>query len=147
MSRLGTVLLGIYLSALSFTLLTFVYGEKGFYQYKELGLYRQRLAENVAELETYHTNLKNGARRLTDSREAVALAARELGYYREGEERIILSGGTGLAKGKETYKVASFIKPFRPERGKSDIVRLLSIIPGLIVIAIGFTEKKGDRVR
>lgn len=143
MSRLGTVLLGFYLSVLFFTILSYFYGEKGFTRYTELERYRDRLAHNVEELEQYHLELKTSAQLLTDSRDAVALAARQLGYFQEGEKRILLTGGKAGFSGSEPYRLASFIKPFKSRRERSDLLRILSVIPLLIAVIIAITEKRG----
>ncbi len=122
---------------MTFSLLTLIWGSRGYQQYQDLQAYKERLEDNVVLLEKYHENLSLHAKRLASNKEAVILAARELGYYKSNEGRIILAGGTG--KTESSYTVGTFMKPFKAKESNGALLLIIALVLGSAAAIISWS--------
>ncbi len=129
-----SVVLGLYITCMSLSLLTLVWGSRGYHQYQDLQAYKERLEDNVILLEKYHENLRWHAKRLASDKEAVILAARELGYYKSNEGRIVLANGS--ADTGHNYTVGTFVKPYKAEETNGMLLLFLSVVSGAAAAVI-----------
>ena len=95
------------------SLLFFFFGSGGLLDYHNLLVYRAGLQENIAGLEGTNDNLIEEVQALGSDPERIALQARELGYFREGEKVIRIEG---YKAGKGYYTVGKMLmrKPKQP---------------------------------
>jgi hypothetical protein len=82
----------------------------------------------VVLLEKYHENLSLHAKSLASDKEAVILAARELGYYQSNEGRIILANGK--TDGRTGYIVGTFVKPYKAKDSNNLLLIIIALLSG-----------------
>ena len=83
-------LAAIYVGFFVHTILVVVWGESGVIPMRELEAYRDKLVENVTNLQEINRNLGEDRDRLLNDPVEIELRARELGYRRSGEVRVTI---------------------------------------------------------
>lgn len=106
----------------------FFYGKSGFFELKAFETYRDRLVANNMELRETGASLHREAEILVSDSEVLALKARELGYLKENQGRISL---TGYAPKEQSYALGKILKWKDKEQDRSLMFRTLSIGIGL----------------
>lgn len=122
---LGFVLRSLYL---------FVFGGGGLVDHHALRSQKQQLANNIENLRAINAVLMDEQQALASDPERVALQARELGYFREGE-RVLRLEGTAVSR--VSFTVGRLVR-VTPEKERRDwIAKLLGLAvpPGLYVVS------------
>ena len=92
------------------------FGSGGILDYRRLSAHRGSLQDNIDDLERTNEELLTEVQALGSDAERLTLQARELGYFREGERVIRISGGV---RKKSAYTVGKVLrrkaKPFRAD--------------------------------
>ena len=76
----------------TYLLLNLFFGPNGLVAYQDLRGYHDRLEENVSEMQTLQARLERRSQALQESEAAVRLEARELGYFSESEQPVLIEG-------------------------------------------------------
>jgi len=111
--KIPRLVIYIALSYVVSSLLFFFFGSGGLLDYDNLLAYRVSLQDNIANLEGTNNDLLNEVQALGSDPERLTLQARELGYFREGEQVIRIEG---YRPGKNYYTVGKILrrKPKQP---------------------------------
>lgn len=112
-----------------YLLLNLFFGEHGVFAYRELTAYQARLESNVEEMEETRNKLAERAGKLRSSAEAVALEAREIGYYRDDERPVHVEGFTPWQPGTEA---GTLLKEPEPQPNRQPLFRVVALSSGLI---------------
>jgi len=131
----------------SFVLL-FTVGDAGTGEYRKLEGYKQRLEENIAELERIHWQLEEELHSLATDPEKVRLLARDLGYYgsEDGIVRVV-----GRPDRSSFYRVGKIIEgtPARTPRAlRLRLIGLVApVISYLLMSAVRGWLRRGGKAR
>lgn len=140
MKRGISLLIGLYCAFLTFSLMTYVWGENGIVAYAELSSYKERLESNVEQLREVKNSLAEKADRLQSSADTLALSARDLGYYRDNERIIYVEG---YDTSENLYIVGELLRPFRREPVNPLVFRIFAVVVG----AVGYIVSRYARWR
>lgn len=80
----------MYIVFLTLSCLQFIYGSTGIKQNHQLKIYRNMLKENIRELEEFNEKLRFELKALRGNEEKIAINARSIGYFKNGEGLIWL---------------------------------------------------------
>ena len=128
-----------------YTLLIFVWGDSGTIRLSELRSHRDRLAENITDLEEINNELLFERDSLLHDATEVELRARSLGYRRSGEVKITLPT-TGRKNGGRT--LGAYIRRKETEGRGHLLFRVIGCVIGSVAFAATFIfGKNGKRTR
>jgi hypothetical protein len=121
----------------------FFFGNGGLVDYRSLESYQRQLEGNLHELQEINAELMEEQRALGTDPERVALQARELGYFREGEQVIRLEGQSPPRR----YFAVGMIIRARSERERSDwIAKMLGLVfPLVLFVAALARDRRRNR--
>lgn len=129
MKRGISLLLGLYCAFLSYSLMTYIWGENGIIAYQKLENYKEQLNDNIEDLREVHQTLSVKTESLQSDAETLALSAREMGYYQENERIIYLEGYDSR---KNLYVVGELMRPFSRDAVNPLVFRVFAVIVGVV---------------
>ena len=141
--KIPRILTYIILSFVIASLLFLLFGSGGVVDYRRLLGYRATVQENIDELERINRDLLAEVRALGSDPERLRLQARELGYFREGERVIRISGHE---RGKNYYTVGTILrrKP-RPPRADWPFRAVGLALPFLLTVVSATVRRRKNR--
>ena len=141
--KIPRILVYIILSFVTASLLFLLFGSGGVADYRRLLGYRATVQENIDELERINRDLLAEVRALGSDPERLRLQARELGYFREGERVIRISGHE---RGKNYYTVGTILrrKP-RPPRADWPFRAVGLALPFLLAVVSATVRRRKNR--
>ena len=123
------LLLSLYITFIIYSLLSLIWGSAGIIQTSLLKIYKDKLVSNTIELEEIGNQLDLKFDRLRTDEGLIALKARKLGFFKEGEGEIILDR---YKKNTISYTVGSYYKNFNKRINDKSHIRLFSTIIGVL---------------
>lgn len=123
------LLISLYITFIIYSLLSLIWGSAGIIQTSLLKIYKDKLVSNTIELEEIGNQLDLKFDRLRTDEGLIALKARKLGFFKEGEGEIILDG---YKKNTISYTVGSYYKNFNMRINDNSHIRLFSTIIGIL---------------
>ena len=127
------------------TIVVFFFGSSGLREYNGLLQTREALHLNLQDLRQTHLELNQALRKLTTDPETVRMAAHELGYYQQGEHRLIVEGYPQV---NNQYSIGTIVEARDQKMRRDVILRLVGyIVPFCIyvVAAIGRVDRLRKR--
>lgn len=121
------------------SLALFLWGGGGLTDYAQVERYRQALEKNLEELKNINSGLRRELDALSSDPERVALAARELGYLREGERVFRFSGS---APPSRSYTLGSLVRSSLPRARPDWVWKLAGLAAPLALYAVGLVFKR-----
>lgn len=116
-----------YIAFFVYLLLTAIFGETGFFAFKKLDNYKNRLTENIGKLEAINESLIKECEALVDP-ELIKLKARDMGIIAEDEKIII----NDLGEKKNSYSLGSICRRDSEDRSDTNVyIRAASLIIAL----------------
>jgi cell division protein FtsB len=133
-------------AALSFVVTSLLYlffGSGGLLDYGRLLHYRTALERNIDDLKTIHDRLLAEVQALGSDPERLALKARELGYFREGEKVIRIAG---RERGRDHYTVGRLLRR-KARRPRADrVFRVVALgLPLLFILVSMVLRRRRNR--
>ena len=120
--RAFRILIPLYLGFLLSSILAFMLGHGGLYDYYKMSKIRDALRENITELTEINEQLNQRLTLLSSDPETVRREAQAMGYYQQGEKRILIEG---YSEQTEYFPIGKLIQ-FRSQRERKSIIfRLL----------------------
>jgi len=119
--------------------LLFIWGDAGLKRMNAVITHRDKLIENIEELETINSELSLERDALLYDETEIALRARTLGYYRENEVQIVLPGE---GKGAGSRTLGTLIRHIPAPPGSRITFRVVYLSVFLAVLAGTFLWKK-----
>ena len=133
MKRSFALLAALYAAFCVYSLQVILWGEQGYFAYQRLDAYSQKLEENLQSLEKIHTNLGREFGNLQHNSDTVALYARQLGYYEEGERGVKIEH---MDLSNSYYLVGEMQPPFKQKRVNPAVFRVIAALFGISVYII-----------
>jgi cell division protein FtsB len=124
------------------SLVLFVWGSGGLTDYAQAARYRQFLSANLEELKSINTDLRRQVEALNSDPERVALAARELGYLREGERVFRFAGAAPVSS---SYTLGSLVRPDLPPQHPDWAWKLAGLVVPLGLYLAGLALRRRAR--
>jgi cell division protein FtsB len=124
------------------SLVLFIWGTGGQLDYDQLARYRQFLAANLDDLKSINSDLRRELEAISSDPERVALAARELGYIREGERVFRFAGSAPVSN---SYTLGSLVRPSLPPRHLDWAWKLAGLAVPLALYLAGLVFKRRSR--
>ncbi len=147
MMKLKRVIVIIYCSVILNSLVSFVFGDKGCFEYGSLQNYKKTLEANIAKIIDKNKALTDSLGILTTSKEKVTILARELGYYRNRETPIILDG---FSPRGDFYEIGNIVTRGAKTGDRNPILRIIVVcITGCAIIldAVFYQRRKNGNQR
>jgi cell division protein FtsB len=129
MRRGISLLIGLYCAFLTYSLMTYVWGENGIVAFSKLAAYEQKLEENVARLREVGSELSAKTESLQSDRDTLSLSARDIGYYRENERIIYLEGYDAQ---QNLYVVGELMRPYERDQVNPLVFRIFAVTAGMV---------------
>jgi cell division protein FtsB len=129
MKRGISLLIALYCAFLTYSVMTYVWGENGIIAYSQLETYEQRLENNIEQLRGVGQKLSAKTESLQSDAEALALSARDMGYYRENERIIYIEGYDAQ---ESLYVVGELMRPFSRDRVNPLVFRVFAVFVGIV---------------
>ena len=133
------ILISIYITFMVYTVTSMVLGPAGTIQTAKLITYKDKLVQNTIKLSEISSQLILQSNRLRTDHDLIALKARELGFFKEGEGEIIIKG---YDKNNISFSVGSYYKLFNPKIINVSNIRIFSSIVGLMAFLLMTIFKK-----
>ena len=130
MRRIPIILFSAFVVA---ALAVLFFGDNGLASYQDLQKYRNSLEENVNSLSALNSTLSSNLSALETDPERAEVMARGLGYFRDGDKVLRLSGSQGYS-----YQVGSLVKPVRERSGGSAWVKTSAAVAAAAVCVVLF---------
>jgi len=127
------ILFSIYITFMVYAIVSIVWGPAGIVQTSKLKVYKEKLLQNTLNLSQISSTLTLQSLRLRTDHNLIALKARELGFFNEGEGELIIKG---YQKNYINYSVGSYYKKFNKEITNVTYIRIFSLIFGFMVYLI-----------
>jgi hypothetical protein len=136
------IVLSVYVGICFSFLLNFYLGDAGIIQHQKLECHRNLLLNNVSELKQINQKLNHELEVLTTDSEIIQLLSRELGYY-ENDDNIIMI--EGYPEKRNFHEIGKLIIN-NPEKIKFNIfIKIpIYIIPLLFFIFLNIVWKKKE---
>lgn len=135
--NLRSVFLAIYVSFLSFSMLSLFFGATGIASMEKLNDRSRAVGANLRHLESRQEDLKTTLSRLRSDPEAVTVEARSLGLYRPGENVAYLSGPDEV---RERYDAGSVLRLDPIQRNEETFLRVSALAAGILVILVSLVS-------
>ncbi len=124
------------------SLLIYVFGDSGLFEYRRLDSYRRSLEANVEKLQERNAGLTKDLGGLRDDPERSLVMAREIGLYQAGDEVIRLEGGT---RGAVSYEVGDLIRLRRSHAARNTIFKVTGLGISCLLVALAFLGAQAAR--
>jgi cell division protein FtsB len=144
MMRLFKIILSVYVGICLSFILNFYFGEAGILQYGKLNQHKSMLLENIAELNIINQKLKSEQEVLKTDSEIIKLLSRDLGYY-ENDDNIIMV--EGYPEKRNFHEIGKLIINTEKNIEINIVFRILTYIVPLIVfilLSIFWKKEKND---
>jgi cell division protein FtsB len=144
MMRLFKIILSVYVGICLSFVLNFYFGEAGILQYGKLNQHKSMLLENIAELNIINQKLKSEQEVLKTDSEIIKLLSRDLGYY-ENDDNIIMV--EGYPEKRNFHEIGKLIINTEKNIEINIVFRILTYIVPLIVfilLSIFWKKEKND---
>ena len=144
MNFLSRVFATVYIFAVIYFSLSFIYGKTGIFATRELSLYKEKIHSNITELRKTNIELNNKLEPL-NTMEKITLKAREMGYIAPDERKIFLAG---LEKPDVYHSLGNIIYITTSPKDNSQFIRAMSFIFSLlfyILSSILLPERNGSK--
>ena len=139
------LLLSGYAAFITYVVLSFLFGASGYLEMQRLSSYRELLKENLIELETIHNELSSKAYTLRSDSETLSLKARDLGYLRQNEGLILVSGAP-VPQG--SYRMGKLLKYSALMEERKTLFRLAAFFTGsALFLLLGFSFQRSYSLR
>ena len=112
-----------------YSIVTMVWGPAGTIQNSKLQVYKDKLIQNTTELSQISDKLALQSNRLRADQSLIALKARELGFFLEGEGEIIVKG---YHKNNINFSIGSYYNNFTKINPNLNYIRLFSSSIGVM---------------
>jgi len=136
------ILFSIYITFMVYATVSIVWGPAGIVQTSKLKVYKEKLLQNTLDLSQISSTLTLQSLRLRTDHNLIALKARELGFFNEGEGELIIRG---YQKNYISYSVGSYYKKFNKEITNVTYIRMFSVIFGFMVYLIMSVFKRNHQ--
>ncbi len=136
------ILLSVYITFMFYAIVSMVWGTSGLIQTEKLKSYKEKLEQNTLELSQISSSLVSQSKRLRTDSNLIAVKARDLGFFREGEGEIIIKG---YNKNSINYSVGSYYNKYTNEMDNRGNIRIYSSIIGFLfflILSIFSTKSK-----
>jgi cell division protein FtsB len=124
------------------SLVLFIWGSGGQVDYAQVARYRQFLAANLEDLKSINSDLRRELDALSSDPERVALAARELGYVREGERVFRFAESAPVSS---SYTLGRLVRPSLPPEHLDWAWKLAGLAVPLALYLAGFIFKRRSK--
>lgn len=138
------LLFSVYITFIVYSLSSLIWGTAGIRQTSMLKAYKNKLLQNTMELGEISNQLDIQYYRLRSDEELIALKARELGFFREGEGEIVFKG---YQKSNISFSVGSYYKNFNTKVTNNNHIRLFSAIIGILSFLLMTFLRRNANVR
>jgi cell division protein FtsB len=140
--RIPRIVVYIIFSSIVAVALHLFFGSGGILDYRRLSAYRGSLQDNITDLERINGELLSEARALGSDPERLALQARELGYFREGEKVIRFSNSS---RSQTTYTVGKVLRR-KAARLRADWpFRAVGVGLPVVLILVSVSVRRGKK--
>jgi cell division protein FtsB len=133
MRRITALLAALYVVFMIYSLELYMWGETGLIATQDLERYKERLQQNIADLQDVQVSLGTEFDGLQKSSEKIGLSARKLGYFQPEEHRVVVEH---MKLGNSYYVVGELLKPYRFKTVDTDIFLVLAFLFGISVYLI-----------
>jgi cell division protein FtsB len=138
--RVPRIVVYIIFSFLVAAALHLFFGSGGILDYSRLTAYRGSLQDNIQDLEHINGELLSEVQDLGSDAERLTLQARELGYFREGERVIRISGVSGNTT---TYTVGKVLhRKAKPRRAEWPF-RAIGVGLPFVLVLVSVSVRRG----
>lgn len=129
--KLRYVLLSLWVGLAVYSIGSFVYGSTGIISMAFLENQRDKLVNNLEDLELIHQNLTSSVDALRYDRDTLEVLARDLGYGKSEEEFIRIAGTDSLFKSR--FVVGTVVAPDKSVALVSDSqLRIVALLSGFL---------------
>ncbi|MCK5198938.1 MAG: septum formation initiator family protein [Spirochaetales bacterium] len=119
----------LYITFIVYSISFLIWGTAGLLQTSMLKAYKNKLVQNTMELGEISNQLDIQFHRLRSDEDLIALKARELGFFKEGEGEIVFNG---YQKSNISFSVGSYYQKFNTKVTNNSHIRLFSAIIGIL---------------
>jgi cell division protein FtsB len=135
-------LTAVWVSVIIYAILSAFFGASGFSAYEAVFTEKERLADNLEDLQEINQQLNGSFAALQYDSDTIAVYARELGYGAPNEHFIRISGLPSVIK--KSVSAGQQILPVFPTFIPDKIIHITSIVGGLftLLLFIVFDMKK-----
>jgi len=121
------------------SLVLFLFGGGGLIDYRSLEAQRTQLEQNLEELKAINATLLEEQRALASDPERLALQARELGYFREGE-RVVELGAR--VPPRRYFTVGRLTRVSLPGRRTDWAIKMLGLVVPVALFVVGISRER-----
>lgn len=141
-----TILFSISIGTFVYVLVSLFCGQNGLWAESQLAVQKMNLCSNIASIQKINDELSLEYMALTQDSEVISAHARRLGFVKEGEHLVKISGIP--PKTQKAYSVGKFYKvediQFVPEHICKILGFCVSFLTFFIAFLISLSEKKFD---
>lgn len=119
----------LYITFIVYSISFLIWGTAGLLQTSMLKAYKNKLVQNTMELGEISNQLDIQFHRLRSDEDLIALKARELGFFKEGEGEIVFNG---YQKSNISFSVGSYYQKFNTKVTNNSHIRRFSAIIGIL---------------
>jgi len=134
------ILFSFYITFVIYSIGTLFLGSAGIVEASLLEKYRNKLTENTINLKTINSNLESKYNSLISNHDLIALKARDLGYLKKDEGKIIIKS---YQQKTNNFTVGSFYQRFSSNVLNTEYIRIFSGFIGIFTFLI-LTVFKGN---
>ncbi len=128
------IILPVFCGILTYSLMSYGFGPAGVVPMRRLEAEKERLAQNIAQLEGIHAELDADFRNLSSDPDTIAMYAHELGYVAENERLIKLADFMGGIE--REYSPGDAMTATLPETVPEWVCKLLGLLAGACAFAL-----------
>ncbi len=121
------------------SLLTFLFGSGGVMEHLRLQRYRASLQGNLDDLQEIHSRLLQELHALGTDPQRIALQARELGYFRPGEQVVRVEDS---APRESYYTVGRIVRQSAPENRWDGVFRIAGLALPAVLYLLSFLIRR-----
>lgn len=138
------VLTALYTGFAVYCVLIFFYGKSGYFELKSLIRYRDSLVENNQELQEAGNALSREAQKLLSDSDILRLKARELGYLKKNQGKIIFSG---YMPKEQTYSLGRVLKWQEHRKDHTLLFRSLAVGLSILMLLLSIVFGKKQKIQ
>ena len=135
MMKSNRIYIALYIGYAIYSLLIFMYGDRGLQAERELHQYETVLRDNIDELKTINSHLVNDFQLLNSDSDTVKLRSRQMGYFGKGEKVIRVDGLTSSSK---EYPAGNILKREFRRLDPSPQFRAAGISAAVLIYLLSF---------
>jgi cell division protein FtsB len=119
-----------------------IWGSGGLSDYAQVARYRQFLETNLEDLKRINSDLRRELDALSSDPQSVALAARELGYFRDGERVFRFAGSAPISS---SYTLGSLVRSRLPPERPDWAWKLAGLAVPIMLYLVGLFLRRRSR--